>query len=419
MRVKRYIVDSMPAALQRIRSELGNNAVILNTKEVRHGGVFGFFGKKKIEVIAAIETPSHSNPRVNAAQELNPSPPKNVKSTNAATESAASEEQVLSKPDVRESEKSLIPPSPLSLEDKVLALRPKSVSKNESQLLNEIQSMKSMMQKMALSQDQEKHPEIETLRSRLLKQGISSDIVQHIITSSLEQIEQFEPEAFRTSVHGQVVQILQADTDKNFKTIASSTKIVHIIGPTGVGKTTTIAKLAAEQVLKNQKQVGLITLDTYRIAAVEQLKTYAEILNAPLEVVSSPQDLKKAFDKLSECDLIFMDTAGRNYRNEMLVSELNAFLKNNEACETYLVLSLTAKYSDMKVITENFLRFSLDKVLFTKMDETDSYGSVVNLAYDFNLPLSYVTHGQNVPEDISTLNEHQLTDLIVGVETDE
>ena len=159
--------------------------------------------------------------------------------------------------------------------------------------------------------------------------------------------------------------------------------MVHFVGPTGVGKTTTIAKLAAEQVLKYHRKVGFITSDTYRIAAIEQLKTYATILNVPLEVVFSPQDLTKAFHNLEECDVIFMDTAGRNFRNEMYVSELNSLLKTQGNSETILVLSLTTKYRDMRAITNNFNKFKLDKVLFTKMDETDSYGAIVNIVHEF------------------------------------
>jgi flagellar biosynthesis protein FlhF len=204
-----------------------------------------------------------------------------------------------------------------------------------------------------------------------------------------------------------------------FKNIGADTKVVHFVGPTGVGKTTTIAKLAAEQVLKHHRKVGFITSDTYRIAAVEQLKTYATILNIPLEVVFSPQDLNKAFQQLKDRDVIFMDTAGRNFRNEMYVSELHALMQSKGKSETFLVLSLTTKYKDMKAITDNFSKFNLDKVLFTKMDETDSYGSIVNLLHDFPLKLSYVTNGQNVPDDITVADEQAIIGLIMGAARDE
>jgi len=124
--------------------------------------------------------------------------------------------------------------------------------------------------------------------------------------------------------------------------------------------------------------------------------------------------LPKAFAKLADRDIIFMDTAGRNFRNEMYVSELNSLLQTKGKSETFLVLSLTTKYKDMQAITNNFTKFKLDKVLFTKMDETESYGSIVNLLHEYGLQLSYVTNGQSVPDDIIEADEHKIIDLILG-----
>jgi flagellar biosynthesis protein FlhF len=279
-----------------------------------------------------------------------------------------------------------------------------------------------MMQKLSVSgQQQEELPKpLQTVRNRLLEQEVDPLLVdQWIRQASIVAAEQEQPvtEAFAHQfVSEQMMKLLKSEGRKS---ISPQTKVAHFVGPTGVGKTTTIAKLAAEQVLKHRRKVGFITSDTYRISAVEQLRTYANILNVPLEVVFSPQDLVKAFAALEDRDLIFMDTAGRNFRNEMYVSELNALLKTQGSSETFLVLSLTTKYKDMKAITGNFIKFKLDKVLLTKMDETDSYGSIVNLAHDFHLQLSYVTNGQNVPDDIAEVNEQYIIDRILGEITDE
>lgn len=202
-------------------------------------------------------------------------------------------------------------------------------------------------------------------------------------------------------------------------TIAPETKIVHFVGPTGVGKTTTIAKLAALQVLENKRKVGFITADTYRIAAVEQLRTYASILNAPIEVAMSPQDLARAYESMKDLDIIFMDTAGRNFRNEMYVSELNTMLNSSEHSETYLVLSMTMKYKDMKAITENFSRIRIDRLLFSKIDESASYGAIVNLIHQFSIPLSYFTFGQQVPNDIEVVKEDRFVGQLMGEDTNE
>ena len=181
-----------------------------------------------------------------------------------------------------------------------------------------------------------------------------------------------------------------------------------------MGKTTTIAKLAAEQMFKHHRKVGFITSDTYRISAVEQLRTYASILNVPLEVVQSPGDTQRAISRLQDCDLIFMDTAGRNYRNELLVSELQNLLAPVENSETFLVMSMTSKSADMFEITEHFSKYGLDKIIFTKMDETGTCGPMINLLHHFPLKLAYVTNGQNVPDDLLKPDPASLTKQLLG-----
>lgn len=288
--------------------------------------------------------------------------------------------------------------------------------------MSELRAMKQMMQKLAAGTlpASEPNPDVEELRHRLLEQEIRPDLAEELL-GNLEEMaqetgEELTKEFAKQAVKDKLRILLGANTHK---ALSPETRIAHFVGPTGVGKTTTIAKLAAEQVLKYRRKVGFITSDTYRIAAVDQLKTYATILGVPLEVVFSPMDLKKAFDALSDRDIIFMDTAGRNFRNEMYVSELNALLHSGGKSETYLVLSLTTKYKDMRAIADNFSKFKLDKVLFTKRDETDSFGPIVNLLQEFPLQLSYITTGQNVPDDFAVADENEIIDLILEEQTDE
>ncbi|MBP1155990.1 MULTISPECIES: flagellar biosynthesis protein FlhF [unclassified Paenibacillus] len=427
MRVKRYVVDSMPDALQKIRTDLGKDAVIINTKEIRSGGFLGMFSKKKIEVIAATDTATpgggasapQSSVSVSATvpkQDLTTVPTLPMKFGAAAygAQRERQEQPPLSFPEVPD----VLPPTvdPVSAATTSPAGFAK-VKAREDILMDEIKQMKELMLKLSQhgSVEVAVDPVLQELEARLLCQEVDPILVQELLANvsdeaAAEELALTEEWAF-LSLKRQLEEILRTP---NHKGIAADTRIAHFVGPTGVGKTTTIAKLAAEQVLKHHRKVGFITSDTYRIAAVEQLKTYATILNVPLEVVFSPLDLNKAFEQLKECDLIFMDTAGRNFRNEMYVSELNALLKSSGKSETYLVLSMTTKYRDMQAITNNFCKFKLDKVLFTKMDETDSYGSVVNLIREFGLQTSYVANGQSVPDDIQELNEQQLIDQILG-----
>ncbi|MFK7695819.1 flagellar biosynthesis protein FlhF [Paenibacillus sp. HJGM_3] len=466
MRVKRYVVDSMPEALGRIRTDLGKDAVILNTKEIRSGGFLGLFGKKKIEVIAATDSnapavapgapakPSAASVMAAAfggAAAPAPAPaPVGVPLSTAANAYgrsdthpvfvggsapvaaalAVAEEEALPPipvvnaappvavqlPAVHRPEQAPAQPQPSSQAAGLSGVGSTRARPKEDQLLEEIKQMKEMMARLSGKiGDEPRYPEaIGRFRTRLLDQEIEEDLVDRILRLAAEQFT--APESPGTDVYAEETvraQLKDLLTASAPKAIAPDTRIAHFVGPTGVGKTTTIAKLAAEQVLKYNRKVGFITSDTYRIAAVEQLKTYATILNVPLEVVFSPQELVKAFQQLQDCELIFMDTAGRNFRNPMYVSELNSLLQARGKSETFLVLSLTSKYKDMKAITDNFAKFRLDKVLFTKMDETRSYGSILNLLYDFPIQLSYITNGQNVPDDIMEANEEQLINRIL------
>ncbi|OPH61948.1 flagellar biosynthesis protein FlhF [Paenibacillus ferrarius] len=434
MRVKRYVVDSMPDALQKIRTDLGKDAVILNTKEIRTGGFLGLFGKKKIEVIAAMDA-TNSNSGTGAQQRVAPTQlqPQRVQPAINQIQPNTSQAHMSDFPDVPDVFASVVAAkepavakvaietpampayAPQQSYSPVSVNAPNRAIQKDDHLIEELKQMKEMMRKLTQAADATKLPEpLQKIEQRLYDQEVDPLLVRQIIDETLADFELADEsvtdESARQLVKAKLGQVFNSAANKQ---ISPDTRVVHFVGPTGVGKTTTIAKLAAEQVLKFQRKVGFITSDTYRIAAIEQLKTYATILNVPLEVVFSPQDLSKAFHQLEDCDVIFMDTAGRNFRNEMYVSELNSLLKTQGNSETILVLSLTTKYRDMKAITNNFNRFKLDKVIFTKMDETDSYGAIVNVVHEFSLQLSYVTNGQSVPDDITELNEWQIIDLLL------
>jgi flagellar biosynthesis protein FlhF len=381
MRVKSYLVNSMPDAMQLIRSELGSDAIILNTKEVRSGGFLGLFGKKKIEVIAAAET--------NASMPNSGKRPPKEHVQQAPFRPAPAEE-------------------PLTKADS---------------LSQELRQMKEMLQQLSLDKRSERMPPaLLSLERKLLEQEVEPGVAHALVDGVLEDMSNPELHGYRTDeerifahMRQRIKQILVRTGAEGSRGIADETRIVQFVGPTGVGKTTTIAKLAADQVLKHKRTVGFITSDTYRIAAVEQLRTYAAILDVPLEVVVTPAELSEAYRRMQDRDLIFVDTAGRNYRNELYVSELNALLQNREQSETYLVLSMTMKYRDMRAITEHFSKFKLDKLLFTKLDETDTYGALLNMTHHFPYPLSYITNGQNVPDDITLADADRIADLLLEV----
>lgn len=190
-------------------------------------------------------------------------------------------------------------------------------------------------------------------------------------------------------------------------------RIVVLMGPTGVGKTTTIAKLAANFSLIGAKKVGLITVDTYRIAAVEQLKTYAEIIGIPVQVAYSPRDLKDGITKMGDRDLILIDTAGRSQNNQLQIAELKNYLDGIHA-EIHLVISATTKTADVDQIIRSFSQLPIDRVIVTKLDETTAYGVILHACYQAGAPLAFVTTGQGVPEDIDVADGEKIAQLILG-----
>lgn len=467
MRVKRYVVDTMPDAMHSIRSELGSDAVILSTKEIKVGGFMGMFTKKKIEVVAAVE-----NGQKPAVPEKAPAPPMNVPRSavpqayqKAAQASVPAQQPVTVKdaaagktfaeiaaaladppgqgggvavmpvltktepPETREDEPAAIQQPAAKLEESRKALSaiyeslgaeqpvPAAATGSENDVLREIRDMKHWMERIArYSSGAAELPDaLEVLKSRLVDQETDAVLVDEWIGYVLERYREegssWSPDRFAAVLNEQIDEFLDGRIAGG---IATDTRIVYIAGPTGVGKTTTIAKLAAEQLFKQGRKVGLITSDTYRISAVEQLRTYASILNMPLEVVQSPGDLQRAMFRLEGCDLVLMDTAGRNYRNEMLVAELQSLLAKELKSETFLVLSLTSKSRDMKKIAEHFGRYQLDKVIFTKLDETGSYGPLFNVLNDYPLKLSYITNGQNVPDDLLMATREQIAGMLMG-----
>jgi flagellar biosynthesis protein FlhF len=193
-------------------------------------------------------------------------------------------------------------------------------------------------------------------------------------------------------------------------------RVLTFLGPTGVGKTTTLAKIAGKMKLsKADLKIGLLTLDTFRIAAVQQLQEYARIINAPLRVVNDRNQLEHALEEYHQKDLILIDTAGRSQRDEMQMAELREVLSPYQDFRNLLVLSATTKDGDLIEITKRFSQIPLSGVIFTKLDESTNYGSIFNHAIRFKLPLTYLTTGQNVPDDIEKATRDRLIDLLLNI----
>ncbi len=199
--------------------------------------------------------------------------------------------------------------------------------------------------------------------------------------------------------------------------VAGTRRVVALVGPTGVGKTTTVAKLAANFKLAHGVRVGLITVDTYRIAAVEQLKTYAEIIDLPLAVVNDPAEMPRALDELGAVDLVFIDTAGpQPARRGQDPRAGRVPAARHGPDEVHLVLSAVAGQRSLRAAVERFAMVQVDRLILTKLDEADSLGGVLAVLGLSSRPVSYLTTGQAVPDDIEPADRKRLARLILRQE---
>jgi flagellar biosynthesis protein FlhF len=377
MKVKKYAAPSMNEAMKKVRSELGEDAVLLNSKVTYRGGFMGLFKKKMIEVIAAID-PEVEN-----------------------------EKMEISKVKTKTASKPVIQPA-YSMKTEQDSARLVEVELKE--LKQMITTLKSKSQFEKFSDD------VQEILLYLKKHDVN-DSTLFQLGEEVEgkiTIEGLPVEGRDEWAHREVKQFLHHHLKEiELGGISYKRKYINVIGPTGVGKTTTLAKMAAEAVIEKRMKIAFITTDTYRIAAIEQLKTYAGLLNVPVEVIYKMEDFKKAIDKFGDYDHVFIDTAGRNFREKKYVEDLKKIIDFDLQMETYLVLSLTSKERDMREIISQFSSVGIDRFIFTKLDETSGYGSIINIMSEVKIGAAYVTNGQDVPEDITEMNVDEIVRLLM------
>ncbi|CAH0213644.1 Flagellar biosynthesis protein FlhF [Peribacillus sp. Bi96] len=378
MKVKKYLAPSMSEAMKRIRVELGSDAVILSSKPVYTSGFLGLFKKRNIEVIAAIDPVSQPNQTVSKQK----------------TKRVPLKPELESAPDFNENKRA------------------------SSDLLQEIEGLKEMIKNIQINSSGREYPEkLQKIHDYLTEQEVDISLRSQIMEELLEKWFIFKQKATDEEVQVWLEEAMFGILDKveNGKQ-GLQKKYINIVGPTGVGKTTTLAKVAAETMLKHDKKVAFITTDTYRIAAIDQLKTYAKILNVPIEVAYNLEDFKKAAERFSHYDYVFIDTAGRNFRNPQYVKDLHEIIHFTDEMETYLVLSLTSKQKDMEDIYRQFSAIPIKQVIFTKADETSTFGAIFNFIHAHKLGAAYITNGQNVPDDIEIATSSQVLKMAFGAE---
>lgn len=350
-------MQDMKEGMLRIREELGPEAVIIQSRKVRRKGLKGFFAPRQVEITAAVETSPSSKPAGQA---------------NGVNFQKKIQEEI----------------SELRIMVNRLLTRnhtPKEIKEQERE-------------------------ELENWRLQLQRQDVFTELIEEFLAEINAEL------AGEVQLTGEIIGlILRQKIRKRLKVAPEKSAAVQVfVGPTGVGKTTTLAKLAARYAFYHSEKVGIITIDHYRIGAVEQLRTYADIASLPLEVAVSPGELSRALEKLSGCQRILIDTAGRSTLNLPHIQELAGYLQNLPPAEIFMVISATTKARDLRLICENFRRMDYNRLIITKIDETDTYGTLLNSIYFSGLPVIYLTTGQNVPDDLCLADAEKMSALILG-----
>lgn len=400
MIVKKYTGKDETEAVMKAKDDLGSNAVVLNVRTMKQRGLAKIFKKDFVEITAALEEKDF-------AQNVNNNKPTFSRVSSEAIKKQQSQINLLAddRADTNAPKQSEIIEKKLdSLHD---MLRNQMVKEEDVKPVvrpennANFKSLKLIYNKLLENEVSEKYANaiINDIENSMKKESNLDSILASVYQKIILKFG--EPEAIE-------------DDDRR--------KIVFFIGPTGVGKTTTIAKLASDFKLTRSKNVAMITADTYRIAAVEQLNTYASILDVPVNVIYSPSEIVESIEELSDYQMIFVDTAGRSHKNTEQRDEIIEMISNVRNSDIdadiviFLVMSVTTKYRDMVNICDTYKSLNSYRLLFTKLDETDSVGNILNIKLYTGAPISYITCGQNVPDDIESVDVQKLAKSLLGGE---
>ncbi len=376
----------MAEALEHVKRQFGRRAVILSTRTVTRGGLWGVGGKSYVEITAS--------------RTLSDLPASDRCGTLGRRTDGPTQAEGAASP--------VSPPS--QIVDR----------KTSDTLLSEVSSLKSLIGDLVRETRSARAPDLPKglydTYSRLVENAVAEELAHQLVTSARQNLDPSQlrdPETVRRYLARAIEAMLPVAGPITARRTGKPT-VIALVGPTGVGKTTTIAKLAANLCFRGHRKVGLITIDTYRIAAVDQLRTYAQIIDVPLEVVISPNELRDALESMSDKDVVLIDTAGRSQRDQTKITELRRFFDVTKPDEVHLVLSSTCGPAVLTQTIERFREVGIDRVIFTKLDEAVGFGVILTCLEKAGARLSYVTTGQDVPDDIHIGDGKALAKLILG-----
>lgn len=403
MIIKKFQGKTEAEAVENAKKELGNNIVVMNVRSVKKKGLFSFLMPQITEVTVALEEETEQP-------------------------SAIKREEAKSFTDAIANIRSVSEASLKQQENAKENLEYTENRKKESNVLEEKLDNLHVLLEQQLQRPEEKDEELEEeqdnelakfmklLYNTMLENEVNEKYANQII-DEIEKINKPNTPFDYALANTYQKMILKFGKPSGITPSQNGAKVIFFLGPTGVGKTTTIAKIASKFRVENGKKVALLTADTYRIAAAEQLRTYANILEVPFRIIYTTEDVEQALRDFKEYDYILVDTAGHSYQNEAQREVMNSFIHSVDGKaekEVFLVLSATTKYRDLVSIADTYSAMTEYKLIFTKLDETSTLGNLLNLKLHTGFPLSYVTYGQNVPDDIEHFNPQKTVKQLLG-----
>ncbi|MDE6600627.1 MAG: flagellar biosynthesis protein FlhF [Lachnospiraceae bacterium] len=398
MIIKKFVAKTEKEAIENARAELGEGVVVMNVKPVKNKGLFAFLKSPMMEVTVALEEESEKlTAAVSAINSV-------IASSQNKEEEAVKTTPVIEKPEKRDNN---------AIEEK-------------------LDSLQSLLEQQLQKPEEEKEEKEEP--AEIEKEETETDKFMHLLHDTMLENEVDEKYAREIMDEIELINkpnipfdyalaniyqkmILKFGKPSGIEPAGSGIKLVFFIGPTGVGKTTTIAKIASKFRVDEKKKVALLTADTYRIAAAEQLRTYANILEVPFRVIYTVEEINKALEDFKDYDYIMIDTAGHSHQNATQKDNMRSIIHSVDdrvESEVHLVLSATTKYKDLISIADSYKEMADYKLIFTKLDETTTLGNLLNLRLYTGASLSYVTHGQNVPDDIEDFNPQKTVKRLLG-----
>ena len=469
MKIKRYEGVNEQTVIQQVKDELGPHAMIVSIKSVRAQGLLGVFRKPRIEVMAAYDADNREDGGGAAPERRaqGPAVPNVEQAKNVQQNQAQNHAQSQAQNDAQKENQAFAAGLKDAYKDRIIEEQAEKIKLLESNVASTQEMLSRLSGKLSVARHKTwktekryKNNIIQAIFEVMIEQSVSEQVAAAVLEGldvGPSPEDSIDIEDIIKMVYANIIKIIgesssdyedhrardnalieasESNMDMDAKSNSNSRRrtrhsnnrnnhnkkkktpfVALFLGPTGVGKTTTIAKLSADFVLNQQVNLSLISADTYRIAAVEQLRTYAEILGVDLGVAYNPEDLIKQLEGMDQDkDVVFVDTAGRSHKHADHMQEMIQFLDVCKDYQKYLVLSLTTKFEDMLEIVDIYAQVTDFKLIFTKLDETKTVGSVLNLCYATGKSVSYITFGQNVPNDIRRLCPEEIARaILIGV----